>query len=114
MASTSLLSKLRHEAAFESTVHVSNSGSRDCDHIVLIFAAAPAGVAGVDGVPLKTLVAYRRVHVRAGESAEVQVSLPVSALTFMDSKGGRQTAKGDWTLWAGNENEKTPSILTVI
>ena len=114
VASTSLLSKLRHEAALESTVHVSNSGSRDCDHIILIFAAAPAGVAGVDGVPLKTLVAYRRVHVRAGESAEVQVSLPVSALTFMDSKGGRQTAKGDWTLWAGNENEKTPSILTVI
>ena len=48
------------------TVNVTNTGSVDADDVVLGFMTPPG--AGENGVPLKTLFGFERVHVKAGET----------------------------------------------
>lgn len=55
--------------AVQYTVNVTNTGDVDADDVVLGFLTPPG--AGTDGVPLKTLFGFERVHVKAGETVQV-------------------------------------------
>lgn len=59
-------------------IKVTNTGNTDSDDVVLGFLTPPG--AGVDGVPLKVLFGFERVHVKAGQS--VTVTLYPSLLDF--------------------------------
>lgn len=50
-------------------INVTNTGSKDSDDVVLGFLTPPG--AGKNGVPLKVLFGFERVHVKAGETATV-------------------------------------------
>ena len=53
-------------AATAFSVNVTNTGSVDSDEVVLGFLTPPG--AGQNGVALKTLFGFQRVHVKAGET----------------------------------------------
>ena len=74
-------------AVAQHKVTVTNTGSRDADHVVLGILKPPG--AGQGGVPLQSLYDFARVHVRAGQS--VTVALNASALDFtqVDETGQR-------------------------
>ena len=53
----------------DQVVKVTNIGGRDSDDVVLGFLTPPS--AGKDGVPLKILFGFQRVHIKAGATATV-------------------------------------------
>ena len=94
-------SKLLAEAAplVNYMVNVTNSGSMDADDVVLGFLVPPN--AGKDGAPLQTLFGFERVHVKAGETVQVNLypELTDFAHTMLD--GTKQAVAGEWTVKFG-------------
>ena len=86
---TSFRYALRVVGATSFVVDVTNIGSMAADDVVLLFLIPPN--AGADGVALKDLVAFDRVHV--GVNATVSVALSVAPDVF--------ATKGAYTVEAG-------------
>ena len=82
---------------------VTNSGSRRGAETVLIFAKGPH--AGVDGAPLKSLVAFDKVGLAAGATAHVVFEIQSHHFTEANRDGERAAVKGTWKVWAGVDNE---------
>ena len=80
---------------------VNNVGPVDGDEVVQLYVRHPSDTEG----PQKTLRAYKRVHVRSGES--VQVSLPLTDETFLWWDASAQNMvplKGEWELLYGGNS----------
>ena len=111
---TNELSLLRKDTSVVASVHatVRNTGDRDGDEVVQIFASAPN--AGQDGVPLKTLVAYERLHIKAGASVEQSFAIQGHHFTFANTAGKIVTAPGTWRMWAGVDGEDNAVEVQVV
>jgi beta-glucosidase len=77
------------------TVDVSNSGKVDSDEVVQLYVAKPGDTAN------PTLAGIRRVHLKAGEHAQVQLALDARALSQVDAQGVRKVVPGSYTLHLG-------------
>eukprot|EP00937_MAST-01D_sp_MAST-1D-sp2_P000103 g103.t1 len=80
-------------------VTVTNTGTVDADEVVLGFVAPPG--AGTNGLPLKSLFGFERVHVKAGGSATVYLYPAMTAFTRTLLDGTRAALAGDWTVSFG-------------
>ena len=60
-------------------IKVTNTGEVDSDDVVLGFLVPPN--AGKDGMPLQTLYAFERVHVKAGASVMVNMCVDYASLS---------------------------------
>jgi|EP01043_Picozoa_sp_COSAG02_P028769 hypothetical protein len=80
-------------------VNVTNTGTLDADDVVLGFLTPPS--AGQNGAPLKSLFAFERVHVPAGETATVQLYPELTDFALVDGSGAKALTAGDWTLEFG-------------
>ena len=73
---------------------VSNTGSRDGVAVVQLYVSTPnAG----HGHPVKSLVGFRRVPLRAGESQAVAFTVPASLLVEVQEDGSRIRPEGDFS-----------------
>ena len=90
---------------------VKNTGARAGAEVVLLYAAPPN--AGMDGAPLKTLVAFERVRLAAGESDEAAFELTAEHFSYVNEQGERATVHGAWKVWAGNDGEERAVEVTV-
>lgn len=79
-------------------VVLENGGARAVDEVVPIFASAHQRSAAD---PIRTLVAFRRVPLTAGERRAVDVVLPPAAFTLVDAAGTRRAVGGTWDLTVG-------------
>jgi len=86
---TSFRYALRVVGANSFVVDVTNIGSMAADDVVLLFLIPPN--AGADGVALKDLVAFDRVHVPVNATVSVALSVPSTVLA----------TKGAYTIEAG-------------
>jgi beta-glucosidase len=77
------------------TVEVSNTGKRDGDEVVQLYVAKPGDAAN------PTLAGIRRVHLKAGEHAQVKLALDARALSQVDGQGVRRVVPGTYTLHLG-------------
>ena len=75
-----------------------NAGARPVDHVAQVYASARSR-APAD--PLRSLVAFRRVTLGAGERRAVEFILPAAAFTRVDATGQRQPVVGEWDLTVG-------------
>lgn len=66
-------------------VEVKNTGKVDSDDVVLGFLVPPN--AGQDGIPLQTLFGFERVHVKAGESVNVNLYPSLTDFTYTRMDG---------------------------
>lgn len=64
------------------TIPVSNVGKRDGDEVVQVYIRNLNDKEG----PVKSLRAFRRVNIKAGKTASVEIKLPSSAFEFFDDK----------------------------
>ena len=92
-------------------VDVGNSGAVDGDEVVQLYASPPAELAANDSavlggapVPIKNLVDFSRVRVRAGASATVRFSLACADLTFVDARGRKVLWPYNLSLEVSNGN----------
>jgi beta-glucosidase len=75
------------------TVTLKNSGNRDGDEVVQVYASKPGSV---NYRPIRALKAFQRVHLAKGETREVKIPLIVNELRYFDP------AKQDYTVEPGN------------
>ncbi|ACB76499.1 glycoside hydrolase family 3 C-terminal domain-containing protein [Opitutus terrae] len=85
--------------ALTVTLDLTNSGKRDGDDVVQLYATPPASSQPQE---LRALCGFRRTHVKAGETRTVTVTVPAVALRRWDiAKKDYAIPSGDWTIAAG-------------
>ena len=75
------------------SVRVKNDSQREGDEVVQLYVAG----AGAPDDPIRSLRGFQRVHLRAGESREVQFNIPAANLPsgkVKISAGGGQPVAG--------------------
>jgi beta-glucosidase len=86
------------------SVTVANTGARDGDEVVQLYVRDSVGSVAR---PVRQLVRFRRVHLRAGERASVAFTLGAADLSFHDLQMRRVVEPGDFTLFAGGSSAAT-------
>jgi beta-glucosidase len=90
-----------------ASVDVKNTGSMASDEVVEIYLAHP----NAKGAPLRALAGFKRVHLEAGETQKVQITIPNRNLSFVDETGARRIAPGTVQVWAGGGQPVTRTGL---
>ncbi len=93
------------------SVTVTNSGKRDGEEVVQVYIRNTADTEG----PLKTLRAYKRVALKAGESSTVTIDLPRESFEGWDVKTNTmRVVPGKYEVMVGNssaaQNLKTTNV----
>ena len=87
------------EGALTVTVDVTNSGRRDGDDVVQLYATAPTASQPQE---MRALCGFGRVHLRAGEQRSVTLTVPAIALRrWSVEKGDYVIPGGEWTISVG-------------
>ncbi len=96
---------------FNFAVTVKNAGQRDGTEIVQLYIRNQQDPDG----PLKTLRAFKRVHVKAGQSADVKLTLSRESFEFWDSETNTMRVKpGNYEVLIGTSSQdKDLKRLTV-
>jgi len=94
-----------------ATVTVNNTGDRDGDEVIMLFASPPSS--GLGGAPLRHLVDFKRVHVMAGHSVIAEFDLRTLRFSFADVDGKRITRRGKWRFWVGPQGEGRPEVVSL-
>merc|ERR1712083_209378 len=81
------------------SINVTNTGSKDADDVVLGFLTPPG--AGQNGVPLKVLFGFERVHVKAGETKTVYLYPSLTDFAQASSDGKLRLAAGEYGVHFG-------------
>ena len=86
------------DGAYQLACEVRNTGTRDGDEVVQVYHAVGdairKAVTPVHPVPLKQLVGFERVSVKAGGSQPVDFSFPASAFSLTTHDGSRKVYPG--------------------
>ena len=93
------------------SVSVSNVGTRDADEVVQLYVRDD--VASV-ARPVKQLVRFQRVHVRAGATERVSFTIGAKDLSFYDLQMRRVVEPGGFTLFAGTNSVDTKESHFVV
>jgi len=103
--------EIQNGGSIKITVPVSNTGKRDGTEIVQVYIRR---VNDSDG-PHKSLRAYERVHIAAGETEESTLNLPRSAFEFFDRASGKMVVlPGEYEVMYGNSSDsKDLKILKI-
>ena len=89
-------------AAMQVSVRVENTGDREGDEVVQLYAQAPAESHPRDR---ESLCGFRRVHLKAGEAKTVAIDVPVSALRRWDEPAkAYRIPVGEWKILAGSSS----------
>lgn len=89
--------------AMKLTVPVSNTGKRDGTEVVQVYVRKVGDTNG----PLKTLKAYQRVTLKAGESKDVVLQLPAETFEFFDytTNTMRVTPDSSYEVYYGSSSD---------
>lgn len=79
------------------SVNVTNTGAVDADEVVQLYVSHPE----VKGAPIRTLVAFKRIHIAKGKSEKVTFELDDRSLSTVDQNGQRSSAPGKVAIWVG-------------
>lgn len=94
------------------SIDVTNTGARDGDEVVQVYAHSP-DLAG-SRTPRESLCAFRRVTIAHGQTATVQLDVPVAALRRWDvAKHAYVVAAGDYELRVGAASDDIRATGTV-
>jgi len=80
-------------------LNVTNTGSRDADEVVLGFLVPPN--AGSNGIPLKVLFGFERVHVKAGQTVSVFLYPALTDFAQAGADGKLAAAPGEYQVHFG-------------
>lgn len=86
-------------------VDVKNTGKRDGDEVMQLYISFPK----VAGAPLKALRGFTRVHLKAGESQHIKLTMSPRDLSYVNEDGDRLVAAGDYLITVGGGQPGTPA-----
>jgi beta-glucosidase len=88
---------------------VKNTGTIAGDEVVELYLTQPKGYE----TPLRALAGFKRVHLGAGESAHVNLTIDPRSLGQVDEKGNRVIVPGEYTVaLAGAQPQEAASVQT--
>ncbi len=89
--------------AVQLTLNVKNTSCTDGDEVVQIYFRMDGSAAAR---PIKKLCAFRRVHIKAGETEKLTLSVPLSELAVYDMTAEKLVLEGGrYTFMAGASSE---------
>ncbi|MDR2652002.1 MAG: glycoside hydrolase family 3 C-terminal domain-containing protein [Prevotellaceae bacterium] len=84
------------------TAEIKNTGKMDGDEVVQLYVSLPAN--DLWKTPIRSLQGFKRIHLKAGESANVEFSLAPSQMTVRNSIDNAETAAtGTMLVYAGGK-----------
>lgn len=87
------------DGGIEATLTIANTGTRDGDEVVQLYAVPPAETHPREK---EALCGFRRVHLAKGETATIKLLVPQTALRRWNTERGAYAVPGgNWTLHAG-------------
>ena len=93
------------------TVDLANTGGRDGDEVVQLYATPPAASQPQE---IRALCGFRRVHLPAGEKQIVTITVPVVALRRWDvAKKAYAIPSGEWTISAAASSADLRQTVSV-
>ena len=98
-------SKLTPGSSIDATVRVSNTSSIPGDEVVELYLVPPAA----PGNPLRRLVAFKRIHLDAGEQQSVQFTLPAASAQTVQADASRALVPGRYRLVAAGAQPQDAS-----
>lgn len=107
-------SSARASETVQVSVTVKNTGARDGDEVVQLYATAENPPVPM---PLRQLVGFARVPLKAGETKTVSIDLPIERLRRWDEAADRYVVDpGAWRLAAGPSSDRSTlaAPLTVV
>jgi len=84
------------QAGVTVSLTLTNPSAAPLDEIVQVYLSLPDP--HEPGDPLRSLAAFRRVSLPAGQSREVTLTIPASALTRVTASGERVAVAGRWRI----------------
>ena len=97
--------------ALDVAIDVANTGARDGDEVVQLYATPPAASHPREH---RALCGFRRVHLKVGESRTVTVTVPATALRrWSEESKDYARPSGDWTIGAGASSADIRTAATV-
>jgi beta-glucosidase len=104
-------SEMTIEGSVDVTVTVSNTGRRDGDETVQLYIH---DVYATSTRPVKELRAFRKVHIPAGQSAEVTFTLTADDMKYYNHELEYVCEPGDFEIMTGpNSRDVQATLLTV-
>ncbi|SHH73897.1 xylan 1,4-beta-xylosidase [Flavobacterium johnsoniae] len=105
-------SKIKANEDTQLKFSIKNSSKRSGTEIVQVYVRKLNDTEG----PLKTLKAFKRIELKAGEKQNVTIDLPASSFEFYDAKTrGMNIASGEYEVYYGNSSDtkdlKTAKVL---
>jgi len=93
------------------SVSVKNTGARDGDEVVQLYVRNLQDPAG----PIKSLRTFKRVHVKAGATGQVNIDLPPTTFEFFDPQTNQMAIKlGKYeVLYGGSSDDKSLKALEI-
>ena len=95
--------KLTAQDTLSISFTLKNTGKYDGTEVVQLYVQDKVGSVTR---PVKELKRFQRVTLKAGESTQVSLSLPVSELAFWGYDMNYTVEPGDFTLWVGTNSAK--------
>jgi len=90
---------------------IKNTSKREGTEIVQVYVRK---INDIDG-PLKTLKAFKRITLKAGESQNVAIDLPPSSFEFYDAKSiGMNITSGEYEVFYGTSSDAKDLKMTKV
>lgn len=104
--------KIKSNEDTELKFSIKNTSKRDGTEIVQVYVRK---LNDADG-PLKTLKAFKRIALKAGEKQNVTINLPASSFEFYDAKiRAMNIASGEYEVYYGNSSDaKDLKVVKVV
>ena len=102
-------SSIKKSESLSLSIELKNIGQRDGDEVVQVYIRNLQDPSG----PLKSLRAFKRVHVKAGSVESVKINLPPTTFEFFDSQTNAMIIKpGKYEiLYGGSSDDETLKML---
>lgn len=91
---------------------VANTGNRSADEVVQLYVSGPAG--GSVARPVRELKAFRRIHVRQGETKAVDFSIRRSDLAYYNNRLEFSAEPGTYRAWVAPDSSRGIPIDFVV
>ena len=89
-------------------VDIKNASQRAGDEVVELYVSFPK----LPGAPLRALRGFTRVHLGAGETRHVKLTLQPRDLSYVNEAGDRMVGAGDYVITAGGGQPGTTAAQT--
>jgi beta-glucosidase len=89
------------------SVEVTNSGALDGDEVIQLYVTLDQSL---EATPVRSLVGFRRIHVKKGETKKVEFSIPPSKYAYINEEGKEEILEGALRISIGG---KQPSFTGI-